>query len=411
MSKKNILVLTHNFIRSKEDDAGQFIFTLTRERRDDFEVFVLAPHQKGTKTYEEIENLRIFRFRNNFPRFEKLAYKGNMHEQVFGSFLSKVNFLFFLLAFFLYALTTIEKHKIELLHCHWWIPAGVIGYLVFFFVSIPIVLTTYGSDVFILRKFRWVIPLARLIFREAAFVTAVSASLKQLIISELRIWEEEIFVFPMPVDIERFYPLNVEQPRQRKTLSIGRLIQRKAHEYLLRACNELKEEGMKFDLTIIGSGPEKDNLIKLAKSLGLEKDFTVIENLPQNELKFYYNSCDFFVLASIVEWKKEEEGLGLVFLEAMACKLGVIGTKTGGIVDIVIHEKIGLLVPEKDISALPNAMKRYLLDENLKTIIAEEGYNFVPSNFTPQAISKKLKAFYRRVDTSSILDLARKEGT
>ena len=112
----------------------------------------------------------------------------------------------------------------------------------------------------------------------------------------------------MPVDIERFYPLNVKQPRQGKTLSIGRPIQRKGHEYLLRACNESKEEGMKFDLTIIESGPEKD------------------------------------------------------------------------------------------ISALPNAMKRYLLDENLKTRIAEEGYNFVPSNFTPQAISKKLKAFYRRVD-------------
>lgn len=132
MSKKNILVLTHNFIRSKEDVAGQFVFTLTRELGDDFEVFVLAPHQKGTKTYEEIENLRIFRFRYNFPRFEKLAYKGNMHERVFGSFLSRVNFLFFLLAFFLYTLTIIEKQKIELLHCHWWIPTGVIGYLVSF---------------------------------------------------------------------------------------------------------------------------------------------------------------------------------------------------------------------------------------------------------------------------------------
>lgn len=150
--------------------------------------------------------------------------------------------------------------------------------------------------------------MARLIFRKAAFVTAVSASLKQLIISELRIWEEEIFVFPMPVDIEKFYPLNVEQPHQGKTLSIGRLIQRKGYEYLLRACNELRKEGMKSGLTIIGSGPEKD------------------------------------------------------------------------------------------ISTLPNAMKCYLLDENLKTRIAEEGYRFVPSNFTQQAISKKLKAIYQRLN-------------
>jgi len=390
--------LTHNFIRSKEDDAGQFIFTLMRELIDDFEIFVLAPHQKGTKTYEEIENLKVFRFRYNFPRLEKLAYKGNMHEQVFGSFLSKVNFLFFLLAFFLYALTIIKKHKIEILHCHWWVPSGLIGYLVSFFVPLPIVLTTHGSDVFILRKFKWVIPLARLIFRRTTFITAVSVSLKQLLVSDLKVNREKIFVFPMPVDTKKFYPLEAEQSRQGKILSIGRLIQRKGHDYLFRACSQLKEDGIKFKLTIVGSGPEKDNLMQLAKSLGLEEDLTIIESLPQNELNFYYNSSDFFVLASVVDWKKEEEGLGLVFLEAMACKLPVIGTRTGGIVDVVIDEKTGLLVPQKDVSALVSAMKRYLLDKELKTRITEEGYRFVLSNFTPQATAQKLVSIYRRLD-------------
>lgn len=398
MQKKRILILTHNFIRSKEDDAGQFIFTLMKELTADFEIFVLAPHEKGTKTYEEIENVKIFRFYYNLPRFETLAYKGDMHEQVLGSFSVKVKFLFFLLGFFLYALKIVKKHRIEILHCHWWVPSGIIGYLVSFFFHAPIVLTTHGSDVFILRKFRWVIPLARLVFRRTIFITAVSASLKQLLISLLKVNEEKIFVFPMPVDTKKFYPLEVKQPRQGKILSIGRLIQRKGHDYLLKACSQLKENGIRFKLTIIGSGPEKDNLMELAKSLGLEEYLTIIDNLPQSELNFYYNSNDFLVLASIVDWKKEEEGLGLVFLEAMACKLPVIGTETGGIVDVVIHEKTGLLVPQKNVSALASAMKRYLLDEELKTRIAEEGYRFVLSNFTPQATAQKLAVIYDKLD-------------
>ncbi|MCK4428712.1 MAG: glycosyltransferase family 4 protein, partial [candidate division Zixibacteria bacterium] len=83
-------------------------------------------------------------------------------------------------------------------------------------------------------------------------------------------------------------------------------------------------------------------------------------------------------------------------LEAMACKVPVVATKSGGMVDIVIHEKTGLLVPEKDAEALASAFKRLLGDKDLEEKLGGEGYRFVHENFTTQATAKKLKAIYTK---------------
>jgi len=397
MPREKILVLTHNFIRFKEDLAGQFIYTLMKELTQDYEVFVLAPHQKGLKEYEEIDDLKIYRFRYCFTRYENLAYRGDMHEQVLRHFSNKFLFIFFFLAFFFYTLRIVEKNKIKFIHCHWWVPAGVIGYLTSFFAPVKIILTTHGSDVFILRKFRWLLSFASLIFRKAEFSTAVSSYLKHLLIKELKIRGDKIFVFPMPFDDKKFFPLKEKKVEKGSILSIGRLIQRKGYDYLLEACAKLKEDGQKFKLKIIGEGPEERRLKKLADLLGLDENVDFISNLPQNELVYHYNACEIFVLPSITDWKMEAEGLGLVLLEAMSCRVPVIGTGSGGIVDIVQNEKTGLLIPEKDPRALALAIKRYLWDEDLENRMAEGGYRFAQENFTPKATAGKLKGIYQRL--------------
>lgn len=388
--------MTHNFVRSREDSAGQFIFTLMRELSRDFDIFVLAPHQKGLSTYEEMDGMKIYRFRYNLSSYENLAYRGDMHERILHSILGKISFIFFLLSFFFHGLRIVKKNRIDLLHCHWWVPGGMIGYLLSLFVPLKMVITTHGSDVFILRKFRWALPVAELIFKKAQFVTAVSTYLKFLISKDLGIDENKIFVFPMPFDTDKFYEIEEKKVKKGTILSIGRLIQRKGYDDLLKASRILKDEGVKFKLTIIGSGPEEKRLRKLILELNLKEHVTIIDSLPQRELNSYYNRSEVFVLPSITDWKKEAEGLGMVLLEAMACKVPVVATKSGGMVDIVFHEKTGLLVPEKNALALASAIKRFLEDENLGKKLAEEGYRFVHENFTPQATSKKLKAIYTK---------------
>jgi glycosyltransferase involved in cell wall biosynthesis len=397
MSRKKVLVLTHNFVRSKEDSAGQFIFTLMRELTRDFDVFVLAPHQKGLPTYEEMDGIKIHRFRYNFSSYENLAYRGDMHERIFRSSLGKISFLFFLLSFFFCGLRIIKKNRIDIVHCHWWVPGGVVGYLISLFLPFRMVITTHGSDVFILRKFKWALPVAELIFKKSRFITAVSTYLKHLISRDLGIDENKIFVFPMPFDTDKFYQLKEKKVKPGTILSIGRLIQRKGYDYLLQAGKILKDEKVRFELTIIGSGPEEKNLRQMITELNLKDCVTIMDTLPQKELNSYYNQTEIFVLPSITDWKKEAEGLGMVLMEAMACKVPVVATRSGGMVDIVLDEKTGLLVPEKNASALAAAIKRLWEDKNLEKKIAEQGYRFVHENFTPQATSKKLEAIYQKL--------------
>jgi len=398
MVPSKVLVLTHNFIRFREDSAGQFVFTLTKELANDFQIFILAPHEKGLPRYEVIDNIKVIRFRYHFARFETLAYRGDMHERVLRKFSCKIAFAFMLISFLFNAYNIIRKNKIKILHCHWWIPAGLVGYLLTLVTKARLVLTTHGTDVFILRKFRWAIPLAQRVFKKAEVITVISSCLKTLLGSALKIDPGKIWVFPMPFDTRKFYPLQDRKTVKGGILSIGRLIERKGYQYLIEACRLLKDQKINFHLIIIGNGPDEERLKKLVSSQGLWDEVEIKGNLDQNQLLLFYNSAEVFVLPSITDWKMEAEGLGMVLLEAMACKIPVIGTKSGGIPDIVINEKTGLLVPEKNSSLLAEAIKRYLLDEDLGNRMAEGGYRFVQENFTPKAIAGKLRGIYQKLE-------------
>jgi len=389
--------MTHNFPRAREDSPGLYIFTLMRELVGDFDIFVLAPHEKGFPTYEQMNGIKIYRFRYNLASLEKLAYKGNMHEQILRSTWGKISFLFFLLSCFFYGLWIVKKNRIDVVHCHWWVPAGMVCYLLSFFVPLRMVITTHGSDVFILRQFRWALPFAKLIFKRAHFATAVSTSLKQLISTELGVDENRVFVFPMPFETSKFYARKEKRVKKGAILSIGRLIQRKGYNYLVKAAQILRDEGVEFQVTIIGNGPEEGVLRKLIADLNLENHVSIVDWLPQKELNAYYSQSEIFVLPSITDWKKESEGLGLVLLEAMACRVPVVATRSGGMVDIVLHEKTGLLVPERDAEALASALRRLLENKDLQERLAGEGYRFVHENFTTQATAKKLKAIYQKM--------------
>jgi glycosyltransferase involved in cell wall biosynthesis len=368
-----------------------------RELRKDFQIHVLAPHQKGLPLYEKIDDMKVYRFRYHLPQFETLAYRGDMHEQVFRGFFSKFVFLFFLLSFWFNAYKIMKRERIKILHCHWWIPAGILGYLLSLITRISFVVTTHGSDVFILRKFRWALPLARVIFRRAFAVTAISSYLKDLINTQLGVEKEKIWRFPMPFDDKKFYPLEEKQIERGSILSIGRMIERKGYKYLIEACSILKKKKVDFKLTIIGGGPDEEKLKQMIKDLNLEENIEILHNIPQKDLVYFYNKSEVFVLPSITDWKMEAEGLGMVLMEAMSCKVPVIGTQSGGIVDVVLHEKTGLLVPEKDPQALAQALKRLFEDDLLKRKVSERGYAYVHENYTPGAISQQLKTIYQSI--------------
>jgi glycosyltransferase involved in cell wall biosynthesis len=215
---------------------------------------------------------------------------------------------------------------------------------------------------------------------------------------------DDIPVIPMGVDIDFFSASAGRTSDLRHTgkpgrivLYAGRLIDVKGVEYLIRAFPSVLEKHGDARLHIVGSGPLKKELVSLSGKLGLQGSVTFHDAVSQEELVRYYSMADVFVLPSIVNDKGESEGLGVVLLEAMACRVPVIGSAVGGIPDIIKDGETGLLAAEKDPIDLAERICRLLTDRDLRKKVTENGSRLVARKFSWVAIAGEYAALYERL--------------
>lgn len=395
MKEKKIKVsfLTQVFVRHPNDTIAPFLFIISKTLSSlGVQVSVVCPHDKGLMRREVIEGIEITRFKYAPEKYEILAYRGVMHELVLKKALNLFIFLIFILSFTFEAIKFVRKNDSDIIHSHWWIPTGLVGVIIARLTGKPLVITSHGTDIFILGKFVRMKFLARWVFNQAKMITVVSNALKKRLIDDLHISHEKIKVIPMPVDLERFYPLKMEKTID--ILCIGRLIERKGIDILVNAVEKLKSYNEGIKTVIIGTGPEKGRLLNMIKEKCLENNVNFIDTVPNDELIQYYNLSKVFVLPTITDWKGETEGLGVVLLEALSCKTPVVGTDTGGIPDIVKNNETGLLVKEKDVDGLADAIQKLLDDKKLREKIAEKGYEYARTMFNPKKISSEFLDVY-----------------
>jgi len=105
--------------------------------------------------------------------------------------------------------------------------------------------------------------------------------------------------------------------------------------------------------------------------------------MPQEKLKILYEKCDMFVLPSM------EEGFGMVLVEAQLCGKPVVGVKSGGILDIIEHEKTGLLAEPEDSQSLASVIEKFLIDEDFAEKLAAAGYRSAQEKFSSETITRK----------------------
>jgi glycosyltransferase involved in cell wall biosynthesis len=383
-SQLKILILTHNYIRFRGDHAGLFVHILARGLvQRGHQVLVLAPHQKGAKTFEIMDGVKVHRFRYAPVEAERLAYQGNMNELVAKSWINKLLFLSFLVSFLLSALSLVIRKKFDLISAHWWIPGGLIGYPLSFLIRKPMIITSHGTDIRILERSGLSSQLAGLVYRRAKYVTTVSSFLKERLDKTLELEPEKVKVIPMPVTPEVFKPTPLRNEGVRLILCVARFTPQKGLDFFLQACRILKEKSIDFKAKIIGEGPLKNFLQEQITSLNLEDRIVLLDILPQEKLNLLYAESYLCVLPSV------EEGFGLVLVEAQMCQRPVIGTRSGGIIDIIEDGKSGILVPPKDPVNLASAMERILTDQDLAHRLAEGGYQSALAKFSPEAVLKK----------------------
>jgi len=382
--KNRILIITQSFIKYKGDILSKHIFVSAKLlTQADWKVFVLAPHDRKLAYHEEIEGVKVFRFKYFWEKYERLAYTGRMQELVAKSPVNQFIFVFFMIFFLLRACQLAKRKRPLCIHAHWWIPTGLLGCLVSRLTNIPLLVTLHGTDVRLTDKNFFFSFLAKRVFKYATAITVVSNFIKEQLISKLGLPPEKIFVLPMPIDSEKIYKKEVLPPKRKIILSVARLTRQKDLGTLIRAFHRVHQKYNELDLAIIGEGPEKTNLQDLIRKLDLKKEVYLYDLMSQEKLNEYYNTCDMIVLPSI------GEGFGLVLVEGQLCNKPVIGVNSGGITDIIEHEKTGLLFPPEDFVSLASAMERILSDENLASRLSEAGHQSAQVKFSQEAFLQK----------------------
>jgi glycosyltransferase involved in cell wall biosynthesis len=157
----------------------------------------------------------------------------------------------------------------------------------------------------------------------------------------------------------------------------------KGHTYLLQAVAALKTGGISCQLLLAGQGPMLESLERQVDELKIQDRLKFLGQLPHSTLLQYYenNRVDSVVIPSIDQGNGLHEGVPVTLLEAMAYKIPVIATTTGGIPELVT-EGTGILVPPKDSDALATAIQRLIVDPVLRRRLALAGHQRVKEEFT-----------------------------
>lgn len=191
--------------------------------------------------------------------------------------------------------------------------------------------------------------------------------------------ENRMSVFINGTNPDQFFPVAEENLKEElglegKTilLTLTRLVRRKGIDSVLTVLPEIREEIPNVHYLIVGEGPDRKRLETLVEELSLTNTVTFAGRAPYNELNHYYNLGDLFVMPSRTR-TPDVEGFGIVFLEANACGLPVIGSDSGGIPSAIIHGETGLIIPEGDTSALKKETIRLLKDEKMRHELGQNG--------------------------------------
>lgn len=391
-----LLFVTHGFPRHTDDSAGAFLLTLARGQQDlGHEVMVVAPHDPGVPMTDTVAGVSVQRYRYGPDAAETLAYAGTMHEQVLRSWRARWRLLALLRAQRRAVNSVARSFLPDVIHVHWWFPGGLAVWPVKRGHP-PFVVTSHGTDLFMLDRFPRARILAKRIFRRASGVTVISSPLVPRV-TALGVPAEQVTIIPMPLTADLFTPPAIEEQARDpdQLLFVGRLVERKGAEFAVRALALLRDRGRSVSLAIVGDGPERNALERLADELGVREAVRFAGMVAPSEVSAYYRRAAVMLMPAVTDWKGEQEGFGMVLVEAMLSGLPVVATVSGGIPDVIEDGVTGVLVPERDPEALADAVLRFLDDTALALIVGRNAVQAVERRFAPDAIARRHEAVYR----------------
>lgn len=398
-----VCILTSSFPRFAGDSAGIFIYHLAIALvKKGLNIEIICPHDNGCSFFEDIKGVKIRRFPYFYPlQYQNLAYGSGILKNIKSNICTQIQLPFFIISEIIYTLRRLMTSKPDLIHAHWSLPQGLTGVVCKKLFGIPCITTVHGSDVHGLQH-PMLKALNRMVINNSDICTANSSASAKMV-SDIA-GREDTQVVPMGVDTNLFSKSKKVDVIRKKyeidgevLLFVGRLIRVKGVYYLIKALPEVLKQYPKTKLLIVGSGPEKRRLMQLSTELEIKNRIVFIAEVLQEDLIPLYSMADILILPSIMDITGETEGLGVVLLEAMACRVPVIGSDVGGIRDIIIDGETGLLSEQKNSDSLAEKIISLLSDEQLRKKVIDNGLKLVKDKFTWEAISDRFMNIYMEV--------------
>jgi glycosyltransferase involved in cell wall biosynthesis len=362
--RPKLLILASTFPRWSGDHEPGFVHELAKRLVRRFEVLVLCPHARGAKPSEELDGVRVVRYRYAPEFLELLVNDGgivtNLRRRPWTAFLVPG----FLLAQSWGLWRINRRFRPDVVHAHWLIPQGFIVAAMGGKRMPPFLVTSHGADLFALRG-RILRAFKRFVLRRAAMTTVVSEGMRDEI-SRLGIDPAEVCVEPMGVDLRERFQVDAATVRSRtELLFVGRLVEKKGLRHLLDAMPAILASRTDVTLTVVGFGPEDSERRLQAEQLGIADRVSFVGAVRQEELPRHYRRAAVFVAPFVPAKSGDQEGLGLVLVEALGCGCPVVVSDLPAVRDLASLPGIPMqLTAAGDPSSLAEGVLRALAASN-----------------------------------------------
>ena len=292
----------------------------------------------------------------------------------------------------MYLVPELQRAGVRHFHAHFGKNPATLALVAAEYLGIPFSMTIHATDLFVSG-----LLLARKL-EHCKFVASISEYNRELLL-ELSADPDiarKIHVLHCGIDLERF-PERAETPCNETPLivSVGRLVEKKGFPYLLEAARILKTRGVAFEVRIIGGGPDREELERKRRELGVEDRVRLEGAMAQERLLPVLARADVFVLPCVRAHDGDQDGIPVSLMEAMAYGIPCVSTTVSGVPELIEHGTEGLLAPERDAAALADALERLVLDRDLRLSAGKAARRKVEGEFSLRALAEGLDRLYR----------------
>jgi colanic acid/amylovoran biosynthesis glycosyltransferase len=280
-----------------------------------------------------------------------------------------------------------EKRHVAHIHAHFTINAATIALVLSRVLDISFSFTAHNiffTDRILLREK----------VRQARFIVAISEFSKQrlLQLTASEAQAEKVHIIHCGLSPENFAPPDAKLENEAPLLLfVAQLAERKGAPFLIEACKILKAREIPFHCVVVGGGEiKKQQLASLVTACALQDTVELTGALPQEELRPYLDRTDIFVLPCITASDGDMDGIPVSLMEAMAMEIPPVSTYVSGIPELIEDGQSGLLVPEKDATALADALQALIQDKALRLRLGKHARQKVVQDFDVRKSSLQL---------------------